>query len=197
MQTRERNPPLAEFDLGLLVESIHFPSRMIEEGVPDEIILVSVITADEQQRQGPDRARRVGLIQPVIPFVDESTGLIVPPAQMTAETACCLFGKIDKDSLNANFYRGTVRGQITPTVEVVLVNDRPAKEALRPKYEIERFAYSRFADVVPTDKKRMAGKIDAAMIDASEIHDFEASNSHYFFLQLWICFRQSRARQYP
>jgi hypothetical protein len=63
-------------------------------------------------------------------------------------------------------------------VEIMLVYDWPTEKALRPEYEIERLAHSRFADVVPPDEKRMAGKIDTAPKDASEIRDLEAPDSH-------------------
>lgn len=109
MSARERNAALAQLYLGLLVESIQFLGRMVEEGVPDEIIFVPVVAAHEQQRQGPDRAGRVGFVEPILRLVDESAGLIVPPAQMTAEPARCLFGEINKNSLNAYFDGGSIR----------------------------------------------------------------------------------------
>src|SRR5690349_14337928 len=131
MHACERYASLAQLDLRLLVERIHFPSRMVEERVPNEIILVTVVAADEQKRQGPNRAGRVGLVKPAALFVDEGAGLIVPPPQVTAEPAGCLFGEIDQNSLNADFDGSSVCRQISAAVEVVLIYNWSTKKPLR------------------------------------------------------------------
>src|SRR5262245_51542405 len=118
---------------------------MVEESVADEIVLVPIVSAGEYQRQGPDRRRAIGMIERVRVLIYEGTRLVVPPAQVTAESSCCFVRQIDQDHFDTNFCRAADFIQIKPAVEIMFVDDRPSKKPLRSENEVKRLADGRLS----------------------------------------------------
>ncbi len=178
MQAVEWHAALTELDLRLSVESVELLGGMVEEGVADEIILFPVVATDEYERQSPDRCRAVGIIYSILLLVYEGARMIVPATQMTAEPPRCLLRQIDEDRFYANFDGGAVLIQISAAVEVVLVNDRPAKKPLGPEDEVKRLAHGRLSNIVSSYQERMAGKIDTSLRHTSKVCKFQSPNTH-------------------
>jgi hypothetical protein len=145
----ERPAPSAEGKFGAFVAG-HRLGRVVEKGVSYKIILVFVVPSYEHNRQRPYCAGSCGCT--VLAFINELSGLLVPRPNMKSKPATCFIGEFNQNGCNPYFDGFAVRVQVVATMKVVLVDNWPSVEALRPQSEIQGFAHSGFANIVSTDQ---------------------------------------------
>jgi hypothetical protein len=108
MPARERDPALVQFPFVIVIKLTALPDRVIKVRIADEVVFFAVISTDEYQRKCPSGGRAIRLINATIFPVNESAGLIIPPAQVVPEAPGCLIGEIDEDCFNANLDRASI-----------------------------------------------------------------------------------------
>src|SRR4051812_30666268 len=99
---------------------------MVEEGVADEVILDLVVTANEDNGERPSLLRPIAITRAAGPLIGEITRPVVPPSKMTMESKLSFLRKISQNRLDADLDRLLIVVEISTTIKVVLVNDRPS-----------------------------------------------------------------------
>ena len=128
--TREDCPPLADGDLGFLIFR-RGTRRMIEESIANKIILLPVVSADENERQCPARSLAVGYV-PVLPdLLHEGARLFIPAAKMPVKTPMRFVGQVDEYGFQPDLGRLSVVVEIAPAMKIMLVHHRPPVQPLR------------------------------------------------------------------
>jgi hypothetical protein len=153
-------------------------NRMVEKGVADKVILCLVISADEYDRQSPAFLRSIPVCRSASALIRKIAGDIIPPPKMAVKSKLGFLRKIGQHGLDAYLDRLLLTVEIATAMKVVLVDDGPAIEPLRPQHEVDGLANRGFSDVIAADQKRVSCQVHDAMGNAPEIRDCQTLYFH-------------------
>ena len=97
-----------------------------------------VVPANENDWQCPYCFWLVRAFRSGARFVNELSRGVVPAAQMTLKAPPRFVGEVDQQSADGDFDGFVLLRQVLTLVEIVLVDDRPAEQALGTEDEVER-----------------------------------------------------------
>jgi len=168
--TREARQPRAQFRESLGVIGIDQRLRVTEEGVADEVVLLTVVPTDKADRQRPVHALFAGAVNAALLFVDELARIVIPKPKVLVSKSAPLFrGELGEYGVDADLDWCSTFVEVTPEVEVVLVDDRATIQTLRAEHEVKRLTDGRLPGVIAADEQCVRPEMDLAVFYTPEV----------------------------
>jgi hypothetical protein len=150
--------------------------RRAKEGACFEIVVVELVPTAKTDAQG---------LLDVLTFNcghgrarDQSARSFVPEFQVTLEVPHLFRAEIDDRYLDFNRNRIAIAVEITPRVEIVLVDRRRPADAIRPEREIDSLDDGRLSRVVVADKDGMSRQRQLSFGNPAKILDGNLYDAH-------------------
>lgn len=104
------------------------------KGVADEVVLVLVVSAEEEQRKRPSGFGAIACGGPLRAFVREVVLGDVPTAKVPIELEFRLLGEVCQHRFDTDLNERPVFGLVAPAMKIVFVDDWPPLKALRTQH---------------------------------------------------------------